>query len=250
MTQWKMPAEMQFSGRFLTVGKSLLLIAILVAVGIFSLLLGIRLAVRGDEVTVPALTGRTVAEAKKELTRLELLLDVTGERYDGSAPAGRIVSQSPAPGGKMKASRSVQVLVSLGARRNPIPNLVGSTLRSGRLMIAQSGYELGNVSALALGDVGREEVVQQNPTPESREVVNTRIDVLINRPRERCSIMPDLLGQNVAVVTAVLERNQLRVQPPVYRSYRNADKGVVVKQYPEPGYMVKPGDSITLEVAR
>ncbi|RPJ63945.1 MAG: PASTA domain-containing protein [Acidobacteria bacterium] len=42
----------------------------------------------------------------------------------------------------------------------------------------------------------------------------------------------------------------MRVSPPVYREYQNADKGVVVKQYPEPGYMVTREDPISLEVAR
>ncbi len=242
--------EAQGSSRFLTLGKSFLLIAILLTVGIFSAVVGIRVAVRGDEVQVPSLVGQTVDQAKKSLANVELVLEVNGERYDVSAAAGKIVSQLPPAGLRIKANRPVQVIVSLGVRRNPIPDLQGSSMRSAQLMVLESGYELGNVSTMNLDNAGQDGVVRQYPTPQSREVVSQKIDVLVNTPRPMRFIMPDLMGQNIAVVTAFLETNSLKVRPPVYREYQNADKGEVVKQYPEPGYMVTREDLIGLEVAR
>ncbi len=250
MPEWKSPPEAQGPSRFLTVGKSFLLIAILITVGILSAVVGIRVAVRGDEVQVPSLVGQTVDQAKKSLANLELVLEVNGERYDASVGAGKVVSQLPPAGGRIKANRAVQVVVSLGVRRNPIPDLIGSSMRSAQLMVLQSGYELGNVSTISLDNAGQDGVVRQYPTPQSREVLSQKIDVLVNAPRSTRFIMPDLMGQNIAVVMAFLEANNLKVRPPVYREYQNADKGVVVKQYPEPGYMVTREDPISLEVAR
>lgn len=251
MPEWNTPPEAQGPRRFLTLGKSFLLIAILITVGIISAVVGIRVAVRGDEVQVPSLVGQTVDQAKKSLTGLELVLEVNGERYDAAATAGKIVSQLPPAGGRIKANHPVQVIVSLGMRRNPIPDLLGSSMRSAELMVMQSGYELGNVSTIDLDNAGGQEgVIRQYPTPQSREVLSQKIDVLVNQPHAQRFIMPDLMGQNIAVVTSFLEANELKVRPPVYREYQNADKGEVVKQYPEPGYMVKRDDPISLEVAR
>jgi beta-lactam-binding protein with PASTA domain len=249
MSDWNVPAETQFPSRFLTLGKALLLIAILVTVGMLSAIVGVRLAVRGDEVQVPALSGKTVEEAKKELSQSDLSLEVSGERYD-SLPAGKVVSQLPPAGVKTKQKRPVQVIVSLGSRRNPVPNLEGASVRSAKLMLTQAGYEMGSVSAVGLPDVDREQIEEQYPTPQSTEIVNTKIDVLLSRPESPRWIMPDLLGQNVAVAMAFLEKHGLTVRPPVYRAYQNADRGAVVRQYPEPGYMVRAGDPISLEVAR
>jgi len=242
--------EAQGPSRFLTLGRSFLLIAILITVAIISAVVGIRIAVRGDEVQVPSLAGQTVDQAKKNLGSLALVLEVNGERYDPAVGAGKIVSQLPPAGGRMKANRDVQVIVSLGARRNPIPDLLGSSMRSAQLMVMQSGYELGNVSTINLDNAGQDGVIRQYPTPQSLEVLSQKIDLLVNAPRSTRFVMPDLMGQNIAVVTAFLESNNLKMRPPVYREYQNADKGLVVKQYPEPGYMVTREDPISLEVAR
>jgi beta-lactam-binding protein with PASTA domain len=244
------PIETQPPNRFVSLGKFLLLVTILAAVGSFSAIVGIRLAVRGDEIRVPSLIGKTVIEAKEELSAIALTLEVTGHRYDATVPEGGIVSQLPVAGGQMKQSRAVQVIVSQGDRRNPVPNLLGSSLRSARMMVASAGYEIATVSSISLPGVEREEVIQQYPTPESKEVVSSKIDVLVARPSSVRFLMPDLTGKNIAVVTAFLERGGFKVTSPVYRSYRNADRGIVVKQYPEPGYVINAGDPVSLEVAR
>jgi len=122
-------------------------------------------------------------------------------------------------------------------------------MRSAQLMALQAGYELGNVSKISV-DGQKEGVIQQYPTPQSEDVVSQKIDLLVNEPRPKRFVMPDLVGQNISVVTAFLEANQLKAQPPIYREYQNASRGQVVKQYPEPGYMVSPEDQVTLEVAR
>ena len=226
------------------------MIAVLVTVGMLSAVVGLRLAVRGDEVQVPALTGKTVEDAKKALSDVDLELEVSGERYDASVVAGKIVSQLPPAGVRIKENRAVQVVVSLGNRRDAIPDLAGSSVRSATLMLTQAGYELGSVSVIGRRDLDREQVTEQYPTPQSKEIVNTKIDVLVGRPETPRFVMPDLLGQNVTVVMSFLEKNGFTVAPPVYRNYQNADKGAVVKQHPEPGYMVRRGDPVSLEVAR
>lgn len=250
MPEWTSQPETDFPHRFLTVGRFLLLIAILAAVGIFSAILGIRIAVRGTEVGVPPIAGKSVDEARKALAARDLVIEVTGERYDPNTAPGKVISQLPAPGGRIKSGGSVQVVVSLGPRRVPIPDLRGSTVRSARLMVAQAGYELGNVSVMTDDSADREEVILQYPLPTSRETGNPKIDILVTAPLERSFVMPDMTGQNITAVLVFFEKNGLKVKPPEYRSYQNVEKGAVVKQYPEPGYPLSDREPITLEVAR
>ena len=250
MTDQTHPTEAAPQSNFLTAGKTLSLIAILLAVGVFSMLLGLRLAVRGSEVEVPSLLGKKLDEVRKVLSAAGLGVEVTGERYEAAAPAGIVISQLPAPGGHVKAKRSVQVVVSLGARRNPVPELIGVSLRSAQLMITQAGYELGRVSVLPDLDSDAERVVQQYPTARSRELGSAKIDVLVRRPVQLRYVTPDLLGQNIAGVTALFENSGVEMAPPHYRTYQNAAKGAVVKQHPEPGYPLSEGDTVSVEVAR
>ncbi len=250
MPEWTSQPETDFPHRFLTVGRFLLLIAILATVGIFGAILGIRFAVRGTEVGVPPVTGKSVDEAKKALVAKDLAVEVTGERYDSSTAAGKVLSQLPTPGGRIKAGGSVQVVVSLGPRRIPIPDLRGSSVRSARLMVTQAGYELGNVSVMTAGNAEREEVVTQYPSPTSKETGSPKIDILVTTPPGRLYVMPDVTGQNITGVLAFFEKTWLKVKPPEYRSYQNVEKGAVVKQYPEPGYPLSDREPISLEVAR
>src|SRR5438093_12542104 len=92
----------------------ILMIAILAVAGILSALTAMRFAIRGREVIVPPLVGKTQAEAQKLLEERGLVLKVTSKRFSAEIPEGKVVDQIPANGTHLKSNRSVKVLVSLG----------------------------------------------------------------------------------------------------------------------------------------
>src|SRR6188474_2181426 len=110
-----------------------LMVAILVVAGILSALTAMRFAIRGREVVVPSLTGKTEAEAQALLQQQGLVLKVSSKRFSADIPEGRIVEQIPAIGTRLKQSRSVKVLLSLGDRKYAVPNLLGTSLRAAQL---------------------------------------------------------------------------------------------------------------------
>lgn len=248
-----MPAEnggKRLQSKFLTIGKFLLLIGILMVVGLLSAFVGMRIAVRGTEVEVPGILGRPAEEAKAILAKAALKLAISGRRYDAQVPEGAVISQHPAPGGRIKVNREVQVILSLGERRNPVPRLRGASLRAAQSMILQSGYELGNVSEVTLRGAPKDEVIEQFPAPDRREIVNPRIDILVNRETVVGYVMPDVTGQDLNQVVSLFEKHGLKVGRIQYRPYPNVSKATVIKQFPEPGYLLTSKDSINLEVAR
>ncbi len=239
----------QLQRRFLDIGKAVLLVGILVLVGLFSAYLGIRIAVRGNEVQVPSLLKAQVESARQQLKKRRLDLDVIGQRYDPEVPKGAVIVQDPGPGGTITARRSVQVIVSLGKSVNPIPDLIGSTMREARLLVTQAGYELGNVSTVSLP--GREDqIIQQYPAALSKEISNPKIDILLSMPSSRHYIMPDFLGQNLNRVMAAFNTSGIKLGKIEYRRVPGTVRGAVVKQFPEPGYMLSEDASVNLEVAR
>ncbi len=231
-------------------GMIVLLLGIVISVGILSGIMGMRFAIGRTEVPVPRLTLQTVQEAKLALEAVDLRLAVLGERYEESTPKGAIISQFPRAGGRLKAKREVQVLVSLGKRTSPVPPLVGSNIRVAQLTAAEYNYEIGHISEVSLGKRKDGVVVQQFPPPGSTTAVSPRVNLLVSRERAGRYVMPDLLGQNLNEVKPFLEREGFKLASIQYGFYRNADRGVVVKQFPEPGYMLTNEDPINLEVAR
>lgn len=81
----------------------------------------------GKEITdVPDVTGMDLESASRALDEAGLTLsdDITEEESD-DVPAGRIISQSPAPGSQLSKGSKVKVAVSQGVKQVRIPRLTG-----------------------------------------------------------------------------------------------------------------------------
>ena len=234
---------------FVTVIKLGLLAGAMMVVFLFSLIISMRVATRATEVVVPKLIRIDMEQARDRLRAIGLGMTVAGEVYDASIPSGAIVSQLPTPGVRIKANGRVQVMVSLGVQHKPVPDLIGSTQRVARLMSQQSGYEIGHTSEIFLADVGSDQIIRQVPNPGSTEVLTARVDVLVGKKRVRSYIMPDLRDLNLNRVRSLIRKNGFESPKVSYTRGARRSRGKVVRQYPEPGNMLKEDDTIILEVA-
>jgi len=105
-----------------------------------------RIVLASQEVVVPSLLERRVADAGTLAARHRLLLRVEGTRHDDRIAQDAIVAQEPAPGSHLKAQRSLRVWVSLGPRRLSIPALEGQSLRTARLTLDQLRLPVARVA--------------------------------------------------------------------------------------------------------
>src|SRR5437867_3042390 len=122
-----------------------LLIAILAVAGVVSALTAMRFAIRGREVEVPQLAGKTKDEAEEILKGRSLRLKVSSSsRFSSEVPEGKVLEQIPPSGTRIKVDRTVKVLLSLGERRYAVPALVGTSLRAAQLTLVQRRLQLGN----------------------------------------------------------------------------------------------------------
>ncbi len=259
MSEANVKAGKQLGQQFLMVAKFVLLIAILVAVGLFSALVGMRLAVQGTEIAVPEILGKSQQDAESLLSSSDLGMEVLATRYDAVVPAQAIVSQSPAPGGRIKAGRKVRVIVSLGARQHPVPNLVGGTLRVARAKLLQSEYQLGSVSEILLrqppGEGSQQDessdaqVLQQYPSPGIHESGDARVDLLVARRAPTGYLMPDVVGSKLGQVYSLFDRRGFRLATIRYRKGSGKARGTVLRQFPEAGSKLEDKDEIHVEVA-
>ena len=230
-------------------GKVLILAGVLVALFLFSGLLGMRFAVRGHVIETPSVVGMSLENAEAIFSRTELDLVIGGRRYDRNIPSGFIVSQAPNAGMGIKSNGKVMVIASLGRKTNPVPDLAGSSLRAARVLAEQSRYKLGRVSEISLGDK-EDHVLSQFPVPESDESVSDNIDVLVTKMKPREFIMPDLVGMNLSRTLQLLRDHGFDVNQIRYREYEGLSRGSVVRQFPQAGYRLGPDSAIDLEVAR
>lgn len=228
-----------------------LMIAILVVAGILSALTAMRFAIRGREVVVPSLRGKTEAEAQALLQQQGLVLKVSSKRFSADIPEGRIVEQIPAIGTRLKQSRSVKVLLSLGDRKYAVPNLLGTSLRAAQLTLNNRRLTLGNTLYAHTPEGDPSTVVYQSPAAGTTEGSDPSVHILISLgPAEQFYIMPDLIGQPAELVASRARVEGFRIGKMNFHKYPGVEPGVVIQQKPQAGYRLSKQDTILLDVSQ
>jgi eukaryotic-like serine/threonine-protein kinase len=228
-----------------------LMIAILMLAGLISALTAMRFAIRGHEVQVPKVTGKTKEEAEQILRGAGLKLKVSSQRFSSEIAEGRVLDQIPPSGTHLKADRTVRVLLSLGAQRFAVPNLMGASLRAAQLTLSQRRFTLGNTLYTHTSDGDASTVVYQSPKPGTQEGGDPTVSILISLgPPAQYFIMPDLIGKSAELVAARARTEGFHLGKVNYRKYPGVEAGVVIQQKPQAGYRLTKSDVIFLDVSQ
>lgn len=159
--------------------------------------LALRLALHGREVAIPELAGLTVAQASESALHSGLDLNIENRFYSRTVPAGRILSQSPAAGSRVRRGWQVRVTESLGPQQVTIPDVVGEPVREASLNLRKSSLDLGTLAHMdAPGDTDM--VLSQTPPPDAG-VDQPRVNLLLSQQGSTASdafMMPSFVGMS------------------------------------------------------
>lgn len=240
---------MALKTRVWTAGKLLLLAGGLLATYFVFAAASMRVALRAREVQVPDLTNRSANEATAIASNLGLTLRVDETRRpDPKIPAGRVIAQEPPAGSVARRQRSLRVWLSAGQRSTTVPPLVGETERTAQLRLAQDGLTLNAVSEIRSQDLPPDVVVAQTPPAKS---ASGQVALLVNRGQRGVTyVMPDLIGVNGDRAAEILRDRGFRVAIVGSSPYPGVAAGVVIRQTPQAGFQIGPGEPISIEVSR
>ena len=176
----------------------------LVAVALIFAFIAMRLAIHGREAVVPNLSGLSVAEADSVASRAGLRLNLENTFYSADVPAGRILSQDPVAGSRVRREWPVRITESLGAQSVEIPELTGQTERAATVSIRRLSLELGAVAHFAIaGDP--DVVLTQTPPANAGGVDGPRVSLLVSDPdtaQPPAYAMPSLVGLSYSAASA------------------------------------------------
>ena len=110
---------------------------ILASVAFLSALTAMRYAVQGREVVVPDVTGKRAGEAQQLLLARGIGMKVEDRIYS-PLPVDEVVRQSPPPKMTVKKGQFAHVVLSLGPRKETVPQLDDRSLRAAQSRIAAS----------------------------------------------------------------------------------------------------------------
>jgi eukaryotic-like serine/threonine-protein kinase len=253
--------------------RFVLLALVLIVVAMLSALTAMRLAIHGQEVTVPPLVGMAPADAERTAAGLGLQMSIERQYYSPQIPEGKIMSQLPLPGTKVRRGWQVRVAQSLGPIRVEIPDVTGQSEHAAELNIRRRGLDVASMAEVDEAGIPADQVLAQSPTANAVQVVAPKISLLVTATAEpQAFVMPsfvgDLLGSasktlqdagfrlgNVSVVTpppATPDANQgLSGVPPAPAPPAPAQPSpasIIVTQWPAPGQKVVAGTAVSLEV--
>src|ERR1035441_6748241 len=124
--------------------RMLLLALVLVTVALVSALTAMRLAIHGREVIIPKLVGMSPSEAERAGAASGLQVVIERQFYSPDVPEGKIMTQVPPPGTKVRRGWSIRVAQSLGPQRVAIPDVTGGSERIAEVNIRSRGLSLGS----------------------------------------------------------------------------------------------------------
>jgi serine/threonine-protein kinase len=210
---------------------------------------GLQVALRLRDVDVPELAGQTVAEATATLSDVGLAVRVEPlSRIHPTIPAGQIVDQDPVAGQITRSHRNVKVWLSSGQSAGAVPSLLGQSERGARARLQEDSLGLLGVSEIRSGRYASDAVVAQEPPPRG---TGTAVSVLINRAERGATyVMPDLIGVYASSAAEVLRARGFRVTQTDDYPYPGVGTGIVLRQFPRPGFQIAHGEAISIEVSQ
>ena len=203
----------------------------------------------GESVTVPDYLGM-----QRDLIREPSWLEVHTEyRYDANAPAGEVLSQSPAGGSRRKLSEAgekcrLTLTVSLGEERVMLPDLVGEDVRTVEAELRRRGFAVE--SRFSTGAYPEGCVLEMNPSGGRELPRGSRITLLVSAGSPAVTVtVPNVCGMERGEALTALWLSQLSVGE-VIEEDSEEESGIVIRQSHPSGTVVMAGTKITLYVSR
>ncbi len=186
--------------------RFVLLALVLVMVALAAALTAMRLAIHGQEVAVPTVVGLAPAEAEHQLAGLGLQMEIERQYYSPQIPTGRIMSQLPQAGAKVRRGWQVRVAQSLGPMRIAIPDVKGESGRAAELNIQRRGLDVVSTAQMQIADAPADQVLAQNPPANATQVAAPKISLLVSAAADPAAfVMPSFVGQPLGSVSRVLQ---------------------------------------------
>ena len=169
----------------------------MIATMLIATLITLRVTLHTGETVVPNFSALTVAEASDAAIKSGLDLTIENKFYSTTVPAGRILSQAPAVGSKVRQGWQVRVTESLGPQQVTIPDVTGQVLREASMNLRRNELDLGTLAHMdAPGDP--EIVLAQTPPPDAG-VDQPRVSLLLSSASSGASsafVMPSFTGMS------------------------------------------------------
>ncbi|MEP7335111.1 MAG: PASTA domain-containing protein [Actinomycetota bacterium] len=201
------------------------------------------LIVRDDKKTVvPRVVGLTESQARTRLAEAELKTDV--DRRPSKQKAGIVFAQSPGAGVQLNEGQVVELLVSSGLIRVPVPNMIGLKEAEARQRLEAAKFEVKIERVFAGAPKGT--VVDQRPRSGERAAPGSLVTLKVSKG-QNLKPVPDVIG--LQEEEAVAKLRAVGFEPRIFDVPASDSAGTVVAQEPPPGERAPPDSRVRINVS-
>ena len=201
----------------------------------------------GSKVQIPSLAGYTVKSAKSELADLGINLKIGKEEFSEDVAEGKIISSSPAGGGRVEPNGVVTVTVSKGKERFIIPDLKGLKPEVAQGLIEESKLVVAEVVEEFSSEIGKGLILRTSPTSGERVKRNSSLTLYVSKGVEQLALA-DYKGKSGEQALNELVEAGFDVETK-YIFSEDLPAGAVVSQTPGSGEADK-GSKVILIVSK
>jgi beta-lactam-binding protein with PASTA domain len=157
-------------------------------------------------VQVPAIIGLTLADAERAAAGLGLQINVERQYYSPQIAEGRIMSQLPLAGTRVRRGWQVRVAQSMGRQRVEIPDVTKESERAAEWNIRRRGLDLASTAEIQLPGAPGDEVLAQSPPANASQVAAPRTSLLVSVAADPPAyVMPNFVGQPLGSASHAVE---------------------------------------------
>ena len=199
------------------------------------------------DATIPFVRGKPRAQAERRLKAAGFRVDVRRE-FNEDVPLNRVIETSPSERSRLERGLTVTLVVSRGARKVQVPDVVGSSRDGARTVLEQRGLR---VALVEREDKDHEPgtVLEQSPAAGQQIKKGGTVTLTVAKAPPQVKV-PDVIDQNVDEAVAALEAAGFRVRRRTQEVDTVDDDKVVLDQNPPSGEKRDEGSRVILTVGR
>lgn len=204
----------------------------------------------GGIVQVPDVVGMPLAEAR-------MVLDTTGLQFEpggthaSKLPPNTVLSQNPDANSIVKHGRRVYLVLSGGAEKVQVPNLIGHTQREAQFMLERVGFKVGQIGNDSSSEYPQNVVMTQSVKPGSMLATGTPISMVVSSgPVEAGEVsVPNLVGRPLSEAQRLILNSNLVLGKISFQPSKKLVPNTVLEQYPRAKDIVPRGTAVNLYVS-
>ena len=203
----------------------------------------------GKEIDAPDFRNMTLEDAQKAAEDYDIKVRQGDEVISEDVEKGRIVSQDPEAGSKIKTGSTVRVNISKGLGDGEVPDLTGKSEDDLSDYLKAAGFTLGSVRERASEEPAGT-VIDQDPEPGTEAEKGTAINVVVSDGSEAKAIVPYLVGKTIGDAEAALTNAGLKRGSISYDYSNTYAEGEVIWQQYEANAQLDRGTAVKIRVSK